>query len=262
MKDKPTQGDQQHPPTLLVIFGASGDLTLRKIVPALFDLALKQMLPEKLSIVGVVRSRLSKAKLREQLKAGVAQSGERKPETRAWKAFANHITYSRGDYEQHKTYQTLARKIATLERQWDGEADRIFYLTITVAEELGMGHRGSYFDRAGTLRDMVQNHLMQLFCLVAMEPVISFDADEVRNKKLDVLRFRNLDPLPRGAAPGVSPGGTSGMATGPPHLPPAAGPGASPASAGQTAGTGNSSAQREPAIQLRPGIQDLNARCL
>ena len=61
------------------------------------------------------------------------------------------------------------------------------YVTITVAEEVGVEHRGGYYDDAGALRDMVQNHLMQLLCLVAMEPMVSFDADEIRNKKVDVL---------------------------------------------------------------------------
>jgi glucose-6-phosphate 1-dehydrogenase len=61
------------------------------------------------------------------------------------------------------------------------------YVTITVAEEVGVGHRGVYYDSAGALRDMVQNHLMQLLCLVAMEPMVSFNADEIRNKKVDVL---------------------------------------------------------------------------
>ena len=61
------------------------------------------------------------------------------------------------------------------------------YVTITVAEEVGVEHRGGYYDGAGALRDMVQNHLLQLLCLVAMEPMVSFDADEIRNKKVDVL---------------------------------------------------------------------------
>ena len=61
------------------------------------------------------------------------------------------------------------------------------YVTITVAEEVGVEHRGGYYDQAGALRDMVQNHLMQLLCLVAMEPMVSFNADEIRNKKVDVL---------------------------------------------------------------------------
>ena len=61
------------------------------------------------------------------------------------------------------------------------------YVTITVAEAVGVEHRGGYYDHAGALRDMVQNHLMQLLCLVAMEPMVSFEADEIRNKKVDVL---------------------------------------------------------------------------
>ena len=59
---------------------------------------------------------------------------------------------------------------------------------ITVAEEVGVEHRGDYYDRSGALRDMIQNHLLQLLCLVAMEPPVSFDANELRNKKVDVLR--------------------------------------------------------------------------
>ncbi len=70
------------------------------------------------------------------------------------------------------------------------------YVTITVAEEVGVGHRGHYYEKAGALRDMVQNHLMQLLCLVAMEPMVSFNADEIRNKKVDVLHA--VRPIPRG----------------------------------------------------------------
>ena len=71
------------------------------------------------------------------------------------------------------------------------------YVTITVAEQVGVGHRGGYYDHAGALRDMVQNHLMQLLCLVAMEPMVSFNADEIRNKKVDVLHA--VRPIPHGA---------------------------------------------------------------
>jgi glucose-6-phosphate 1-dehydrogenase len=71
----------------------------------------------------------------------------------------------------------------------------IDYVTLTVAESLGVEHRGGYYDQAGALRDMVQNHLMQLLCLVAMEPMVSFEADEIRNKKVDVLHA--VRPIPR-----------------------------------------------------------------
>jgi glucose-6-phosphate 1-dehydrogenase len=69
------------------------------------------------------------------------------------------------------------------------------HVTITVAETVGVGHRGGYYEHAGALRDMVQNHLMQLLCLVAMEPMVSFEADELRDKKLDVLHaVRRIPP--------------------------------------------------------------------
>jgi glucose-6-phosphate 1-dehydrogenase len=71
------------------------------------------------------------------------------------------------------------------------------YVTITVAEEVGVEHRGGYYDGAGALRDMVQNHLLQLLCLVAMEPMVSFEADEIRNKKVDVLHA--VRPIAPGA---------------------------------------------------------------
>jgi glucose-6-phosphate 1-dehydrogenase len=75
----------------------------------------------------------------------------------------------------------------------------IDYVTITVAETVGVEHRGGYYDHAGALRDMVQNHLMQLLCLVAMEPMVSFEADEIRNKKVDVLHAAR--PIHRDAVP-------------------------------------------------------------
>ena len=71
------------------------------------------------------------------------------------------------------------------------------YVAITAAESVGVEHRGGYYDHAGALRDMVQNHLMQLLCLVAMEPMVSFDADEIRNKKVDVLHA--VRPIPKEA---------------------------------------------------------------
>lgn len=72
-----------------------------------------------------------------------------------------------------------------MEPIWDRRY--VDHVTITVAEEVGVEHRGIYYDQAGALRDMVQNHLLQLLCLIAMEPPVSFQADEIRNKKVDVL---------------------------------------------------------------------------
>jgi glucose-6-phosphate 1-dehydrogenase len=88
----------------------------------------------------------------------------------------------------------------------------IDYVTITVAETVGVEHRGGYYDHAGALRDMVQNHLMQLLCLVAMEPMVSFQADEIRNKKVDVLhaaRPIHSDEVPQCAVRGQYGPGTA-----------------------------------------------------
>ncbi|KPV51734.1 glucose-6-phosphate dehydrogenase, partial [Kouleothrix aurantiaca] len=74
---------------------------------------------------------------------------------------------------------------AFFEPMWDRRY--IDHVQISVAEEVGVEHRGGYYDHAGALRDMIQNHLLQLLCLIAMEPPVSFEAEEIRNKKLDVL---------------------------------------------------------------------------
>src|SRR3984957_10725554 len=88
----------------------------------------------------------------------------------------------------------------------------IDYVTITVAETVGVEHRGGYYDHAGALRDMVQNHLMQLLCLVAMEPMVSFQADEIRNKKVDVLHAAR--PISRDAVPQSAVRGQYGYGSG------------------------------------------------
>ena len=81
---------------------------------------------------------------------------------------------------------------ALFEPVWDRRY--IDHIQITVAEDLGVEHRGPYYEQAGAMRDMIQNHLLQILCLIAMEPMVSFDADEIRSKKLDVLRA--IRPIP------------------------------------------------------------------
>ena len=269
-------------PTVFVIFGGAGDLTFRKLVPALFDLFQDQSMPASFAVLAVDRVDLSDEKLRHRLHEGVRQFSRRGlARPGQWTGFASHVHYQRGDFKQLKTYAALAERCAGLEREWGAKTHRIFYLatppslfpeipkwlgesglagdrewarivvekpigydldtaralnailaahfeesqifridhylgketvqnllafrfanplfepiwnrryvdyvTITAVEAVGVEHRGEYYDRAGTLRDMVQNHLMQLLCLVAMEPMVSFQADEIRNKKVDVL---------------------------------------------------------------------------
>jgi glucose-6-phosphate 1-dehydrogenase len=269
-------------PTAIVIFGGAGDLSSRKLTPALFDLFAENSLPENFSILVLDHLPAGDEKLRATLREGVKRfSRNARAHNQRWKEFARHVHYIRADFEAAKSYTALSDRLEAMDKEWGAKAERIFYLatpprffgaiplrlgeaglsrdrkrarivvekpighdldsarelnhsflrgfhesqvfridhylgketvqnilafrfanplfepiwdrryvdhvTITVAETVGVGHRAGYYEKSGALRDMVQNHLMQLLCLVAMEPVVSFDADEVRNKKVDVL---------------------------------------------------------------------------
>src|ERR1700691_488433 len=281
--------DNRLEPNIFVIFGGAGDLTWRKLMPALFDLSQSHSIPDHFSIIAVDRVALGDDALRKHLHAGVvkfARSG--KAAVKEWTEFAPHIHYLQGDFKSNATYKELGGQCDKFEKDWGVKAQRIFYMatppslfgeipsflahaglaadrerarivvekpigydlesalalnqtlasnfeesqifridhylgketvqnmlafrfanplfepiwnrryvdyvSITVAEEVGVERRGGYYDGAGALRDMVQNHLMQLLCLVAMEPMVSFDADEIRNKKVDVLH--SVRPIP------------------------------------------------------------------
>lgn len=279
-------------PTVGVIFGGGGDLTRRKLIPALFNLYLDKNLPEQFAIIGLDRAELNDDAFRQHLHDGVNQFSRRGPASASdWSPFAAHLGYLRADFTDQTLYAKLAELLTKQDKEWNAKAERIFYLatppvffgtianrlgdaglarererseivvekpigydlksalelnrllakdfreaqiyridhylgketvqnilafrfanpifepiwnrryvdhvTITVAEEAGVGHRGGYYEKAGALRDMMQNHLLQLLCLVAMEPPVSFQADEVRNKKVDVLHA--IRPIPHDA---------------------------------------------------------------
>jgi glucose-6-phosphate 1-dehydrogenase len=276
-------------PAVIAIFGSSGDLTQRKLMPALFNLYLDKQLPRHFTIVGVSR-RGDLESFRSTMREAVAKYSRRGEKgMERWDEFASRMDYLTGDYGDEQVYSRLADRIGSDEKEWGKDASRIYYLSvppqvfptiadrlgaaglsgskdrdriviekpfgsdlesaedlnrrleasfaecqiyridhylgketvqnlmafrfanalyepiwnrryvnhvqITVAEEGGVEKRGGYYEQSGALRDMIQNHLLQLMCLVAMEPPSSFVGDEVRNKKVDVLRaVRPLAP--------------------------------------------------------------------
>jgi glucose-6-phosphate 1-dehydrogenase len=280
----------QFPSVELVIFGVAGDLTWRKLIPALYNLFIDHLLPEKFAILGMDVKKIGVAALQKRLLDGVSQFSRRgKAQPEVWKAFAEHITCTiAGDFKDPATYAELTKELNNQDKAWGEHGERVYYLAtppvivedivhhlgqghlvsdrkrsrvvfekpfgrdletartlnqallktleepqiyridhylgketvqnilafrfanalfepiwdrryidhvqITVAEQVGVEHRGGYYDHSGALRDMIQNHLLQILSLVAMEPPSAFTADEIRARKVDVLRA--IRPIP------------------------------------------------------------------
>ena len=291
-----SQKTNQAPPVAIVIFGASGDLTRRKLVPALHSLACDDLLSPATRVVGVGRTEFTDEAFRQRLREGVEEYARLKPGDlcQAWPGFADRYTYLIGDYTEPDTYRRLGERLETLDAEAGTEGNRLFHMAIppsvfptvvdhlaqsglnrspegwariivekpfgrdresaeelnrtihaafheeqvyridhylgketvqnvltlrfannilepvwnrnyvdhvqiTVAESVGVGRRGGYYDQAGVLRDMFQNHLMQLLTLTAMEAPVAFEADALRDEKVKVLRaVRPIDRSVRG----------------------------------------------------------------
>jgi glucose-6-phosphate 1-dehydrogenase len=284
-------------PTAIVIFGAAGDLTWRKLVPALYCLYLDGWMPEHFAIIGVDRKNVELDEYHRKLREGVDRFSRQGCANDAdWSDFTSRLTFMSGNFSEDDCYAALKDRLDGVGADWDTDADHVFYLAvppalietitqklgqsglaarrersrivvekpfgrdlesaralnrlltgvfdesqiyridhylgketvqnvlafrfanalfepiwdrryidhvqITVAEDVGVGHRGDYYESAGALRDMIQNHLMQILCLIAMEPPVSFEADEIRSKKVDVLHA--IRPIAARDVPNVS----------------------------------------------------------
>lgn len=273
-------------PCTVVIFGGSGDLARRKLVPALYNLLLDGVLPPNYAVLGIGRKPLSDLDFRAVSREGVVAYSRQTLAEASWADFERHVFYQSGSIDDPRAYLEIKARLERIETDLKLPGSRIFYLAIpptsiaaaceglkcaglvspaaktgpfcrvivekpigrdlesaryinatvgsvfdesqvfridhylgketvqnlmvlrfansifepiwnhkyidhvqiTVSEAEGVGTRATYYEESGALRDMVQNHLLQLLCLVAMEPPYSLDPDVVRNARIDVLR--------------------------------------------------------------------------
>jgi glucose-6-phosphate 1-dehydrogenase len=273
-------------PCAAVIFGASGDLAHRKLVPALYNLAVGAHLPAAFGIVGVSKSEYTREEFTRDMREAVGKFSRTKPiDEEVWQDFGAGLRYAAGSFDDARTFVQLKAQLEELDRTRATRGNRLYYfatppstfplllkqlkaaglinapldpaftrvviekpfgrdlasaralnrlvlevcderqvfridhylgketvqnllvfrfansifepiwnrryvdhIAITAGEELGIEGRGRYYEEAGILRDMIQNHVLQLVCLTAMEPPVAFDADAVRDEKIKVLR--------------------------------------------------------------------------
>ncbi len=291
--DKPEHGDEPNPlieglerkpvhPTTMVIFGASGDLAKRKLLPAIYNLAHEGALPEQFNLIGVSRGEQSDDDFRKEARDSIAKFSRREADDKVLDALTERFRYVTGNFDDDDMYDKLGKVLDEFDEDAGIEFNRLFYLStspnffpvisealgqhglnenegsevriiiekpfgtdldsarelnrrvlacfdesqvfridhylgketvqnmlvlrfangifeplwnrsyvdyvqITAAEDIGIGSRAGYYDKSGALRDLIQNHMLQLLMILSMEPPVSFSADEVRDEKVKVL---------------------------------------------------------------------------
>jgi glucose-6-phosphate 1-dehydrogenase len=121
----------QPDPTIFVIFGASGDLTWRKLIPALYNLHLDGWMPDRIIVLGLDRAEMANDEFRNHLQAGVDKNSRRgKVDKKLWNAFAENLFFIKADFEDDKSFTNLAKRLAKIEKDWDTKANKIYYLAV------------------------------------------------------------------------------------------------------------------------------------
>ena len=270
-------------PTTLAIFGATGDLSKRKLLPAIYNLAHEGALPERFNLIGISRGEQTDEEFQQLARESIEQFSRRPPDDQVLSSLVGRMRYVTGSFDQPDMYDRLGQALTELDEDADIAFNRLFYLStapsffpviakmlgerelhrregsevrmivekpfgtdlesalalnrellsvfderqifridhylgketvqnmlvlrfaneifeplwnrsyvdsvqITAAEDIGIGTRAGYYDQSGALRDLIQNHMLQLLMLLTMEPPVSFDANPVRDEKVKVLR--------------------------------------------------------------------------
>jgi glucose-6-phosphate 1-dehydrogenase len=273
-------------PQAIVIFGASGDLSRRKVLPALYNLARERLLPERCTVIGYARTEWTEDEFRARARRAIEEFSRTSVDEEVWKRFSDALHYMAGPFDDENCFAPLRDRLGQLDEVWGTEGRRLYYcatppsafplivsrlgecgpqesariviekpfgrdlasarelnaavhrvfaesqvfridhflgketvqnvllfrfansmfervwnrdaidhVQITVAESIGVEGRGAFYEEAGALRDIVQNHMLQVLSFLAMEPPRSFEAEAILDEKVKLLRaLRGLEP--------------------------------------------------------------------